>query len=465
MKHYDMIVTGGGIGGCEAAKIARKHKKQVLVIEKEHIGGTCLNSGCIPSKFYLSAAKENELMNRDIRLGLFQGEIKPQFHNIMEKQQETVALLRNFMTQELIEQQVDVIYGEARLVLTGKEKQVQVGDEFFTADYIILANGSMNQIPSFEEIEETRSSGFVLTNEEIFKKDHLSGKIVIIGGGVSGIEMAYILNEFGCKVMVLEAADQILKSVDETFAKTLYRLFRKKGIDIQLNCKVTDIIDGCVVYEQDGNEEVYECDNVYISIGRTGNLNGIPEAVRRTENQRFIQVNSFYETNIPGIYAIGDLNGKSMLAHSASHQAGVAVKHIISGDAVQQMTESECVTAQIIYTHPEVAYAGLTEEQAKDAGIGYKAIELPMNYSGRYVVENRETDRNGILKLLISDEDIIIGGGFISNYASEEITALAALINMSMTCDEVLNFKFPHPTESEVIKNCMERYKKEEDTE
>lgn len=456
MNKFDVIVIGGGIGGCEAAKNVAEYHKKVLLVEKEYVGGTCLNYGCIPSKFYLSVAKECEEMKHDIEAGLVQGTVKPQLNAIMEKQRKVVEQLRDGMTLELNTNNVEVIFGEAILDLTGNEKTVRIGEESFGADYVILANGSSNMIPLFDGITEDGMKKFVLTNREIFDMQQLSKKVVVIGGGVSGIEMAYILHEFGCQVMVLEAENRILKSIDGTLALQLQQLLRKKGINIILNCKVTDIVDGCVVYEQDGMEEVYECHHVYLSIGRKGNIETLPKELKRTKEQRFLEVDDRYRTNIPGVYAIGDINGKSMLAHSASMQAEIAVKDLYEKGFVAKKADA---IPRIIYTHPEVAYVGLTEEKAKAEGILYRVAELSMNYSGRYVIENREMTKYGMMKLLISEDEHILGGGMISCYASEMISTLATMINQSMTCEDVLQIVYPHPTEIEVIRDCIRKWK------
>lgn len=456
MKFFDVIVIGGGISGCEAAKKIAGYNKKVLLVEKEYIGGTCLNFGCIPSKFYLSVAKECEEIKHDIELGLIQGAVKPQLKSIMEKQHEVVEQLRNGMMLELNQNYVEIIFGEAELNLMGNEKQVQIGEDLFCADYIILANGSSSIIPSYDGIEESCMEKFVLTNREIFTMQQLLQKVVVIGGGVSGIEMAYILHELGSRVMVLEEADMILRAVDRTLAFELLQLLRKKGIDIILNCKVTDIVDGCVVFQKNEIEGVCECDGVYLSIGRKGNVEMLPEELKRTKDKRFLEVNDTYQTNIQGVYAIGDINGKSMLAHSASMQAEIAVEDIFEKEYIAQKKNA---IPQIIYTHPEVAYVGLTEEKAKAEGILYSVAELSMNYSGRYVIENREMTKHGMIKLIISDNETILGGGFISCYASELISTLATVINQSMTCDEILQMIHPHPTEIEVIRDCIKKWK------
>ena len=456
MKHFDVIVIGGGIGGCEAAKKAAEYSKKVLLVEKEYIGGTCLNYGCIPSKFYLSVAKECEEVRHDANLGLLHGEVKPQLKSVVEKQHEVVEQLRNGMISELNQKKVEVIFGEAVLNLEGNEKEVCVGEERFFSEYVILANGSSSMIPFCEGLTKDCMGDFVLTNREIFNMQQLSQKVVVIGGGVSGIEMAYVLHEFGCQVMVLEAADMILKSIDGALAFNQLQLLRKKGINIILNCKVIDIVDGCVVYEQDGNEEVYECNHVYLATGRKGNIDTLPQELQRTKEQRFLDVNDTYRTNIPGVYAIGDINGKSMLAHSASMQAEIAVKDICEKNFFVQKRQ---VIPQIIYTHPEVAFVGLTEEKAKEEGIRYSVAEMSMNYSGRYVIENRKMTKHGMIKLLISEEETILGGGFISCYASELIGTLATIMGQSMTCDDVLHMIYPHPTEIEIIRDCIKKWK------
>ena len=456
MKRFEVIVIGGGIGGCEAAKIAAKYDKKVLLVEREYIGGTCLNYGCIPSKFYLSMAKECEEIQQDIEAGMIQGTVKPQLGAIKEKQRNVVEQLRNGMLLELRANHVEVVFGEAILDLTGNEKIVRIKEESFEADHVILANGSSNRIPAFDGITEEDMGQFVLTNGEIFDRKDLSGKVVVIGGGVSGIEMAYILHEFGCQVMVLEAQDRILSTMDKTLALQLQQLLRQKGINMILNCKVKDLVDGCVIYEQDGKEEVYECHHVYLSIGRKGNVESLPKELKRTKAQSFLEVDDRYRTNVPGVYAIGDINGKSMLAYSAAMQAEIAVKDLYETGFEEKKTDA---IPQIIYTNPEVAYVGLTEEQAKAEGISYHVAELSMNYSGRYVIENREMKKHGMMKLLISEDEHILGGGMVSCYASEMISTLATMIHQSMTCEEVLQIVYPHPTEIEVIRDCIKKWK------
>lgn len=455
-KYYDLIIIGGGVAGSEAAEYAAGMGLSVMLVERDKIGGTCLNSGCIPSKYYLSIAHELESVRA--KKEIFSGEIALNFSSLVKQLKSVVNSLRDGVSSSLKSSNVEVLLGEAKINKLGEEIIITVNEEEFSAKDLILATGTETAMPAIEGIEDEIRNGFVHFNSSLFHMDNLPESIVIVGGGVSGIEMAYVFKEFGSEVTIVEATDRIVREFDYEISLDIKRILENKGIDIVLNSKVTDICEGSVFVDAMGEEKVIECDNVYMCIGRKINCTQMLQGLIPLNEKNFIWTDENYLTKAEHVYAIGDVNGKSLLAHSAIYQAQMAV------NAICGIENKQCsaIVPKIIYISPECIQVGETEESARAKKLCFETVSISMNYSGRYVANKGKMSSEGKIKLLIDRNDRIIGASMISCYASEIAMTLNLFISMGVTCDEILKYIFAHPTEGEIIRKCILLYKKRE---
>jgi dihydrolipoamide dehydrogenase len=453
-KYYDLIVIGGGVAGCEAAEYASSKGLSVLLIEKDKIGGTCLNSGCIPSKYYLSIA--HELGSIREKGKVFTGEIGLNYNSLVQQLKGLVDSLREGMKVSLKSSKVEVLMAEAKIKDLGKEIVITANEEEYFAKDLIIAAGTESAVPDIEGIEDEIQNGFVLTNSSLFQMDKLPESIVIVGGGVSGIEMAYAFNTFGSDVTIIEATDRILREFDYEISLDIKKGLEYKGIKFILNSRAKEICEGCVFVDAMGEEKVFECDKVYLCIGRKITCTEILQGLIPLNEKNFIGTDENYAAKAEHVYAIGDVNGKSLLAHSAIYQAQAAVNSICGFER----EPCSALVPKIIYISPECIQVGETEESAKVKKLSFETITVSMNYSGRYVATIGKMSSEGKLKLLIDKNHRIIGASMVSCYASEIAMTLNLFITCSTTCDEILKYVFAHPTEGEIIRKCILLYKK-----
>ena len=300
-------------------------------------------------------------------------------------------------------------------------------------------------------MKEGLESGFVVTNREILDWQQVPSQLVIIGGGVIGLEMASYFNTAGSKVTVVEMMNKIAGPMDAEISEILMKNYEKKGITFNLGCKVVGVENGKVLYEKDGKTLEVPADKVLLSIGRRAFTEGLGLETIGVETERGkIKTDERGRTNIAGVYATGDVNGTSMLAHTAYRETEVAVNDILG---VKDVMRYNAIPA-VIYTNPEVAGIGETEETAKAKGIDFEAVKLSMMYSGRYVAENEGGD--GIIKVLIHKKyRNVIGVHMIGNYSSEIIYGAATYIETEMPIDDIKQLVFPHPSVCEVIREAL----------
>ena len=448
---YDLIIIGGGPGGYMAAERAGGAGLKVLLIEERALGGVCLNEGCIPSKALLHSAKTYEYA-------------KSGFDNCIEiskppkLNQEAVIKRKNEVVNKLVSgvkalmkaNKVKVITGKAHIVNT---TTVEVGDETYTGSRLLIATGSVPIIPNFDGVKVGLMSGFLMTNREILDLESIPTSLVVIGGGVVGLEMASYFNSAGAKVTVIEMQDKIAGAMDTEISTLLMNSYKEKGIEFILNARVTQVKDRTVFYERlsDASPALIKADKVLLSIGRKPQIEdfGLENTGVLVENGA-ITTDSNGLTNIPNIYAVGDVNGKYMLAHAAYREAEVAVAHMLG----KRDTMRYDAVPTVIYTSPEVASVGETEESAKLRGLDTASVTVPMMYSGRYVAENTATD--GICKVVIDkNQRNIIGVHLYGSYASEIITSACMMIEMQMRVEDVQKYIFPHPTVSEILREAV----------
>lgn len=439
---YDLAIIGGGPGGYVAAERAANAGLKVVLFEKNELGGVCLNEGCIPTKALLCCAKTYDHAMHGKAFGVNAGEVSFDFAKMMERKTRVVRRLVGGVKAKMKGAEVEVIKGEAFIEgRTGNGVEITCGEEKYSAAQLLVCTGSSAAVPPIPGLAESEA---IVTNREILSLDERPEELVIIGGGVIGMEFASFFNSLGTKVTVIEMMTKILGNLDGEISSMLQGIYSRKGVNFKLGCKVTGIEGNAVVYETtEGTTERAIGDKILLSVGRKANLKGYGLENTGVEFDRGIKVDDHMRTNVPGIYAAGDVTGFSLLAHTASREAEVAVANILGGD--EKMSYN--AIPGVVYTNPEVAGVGLTEDRAEGAGI----LRLPMAYAGRFVAENE--DITGICKIIydISDRRVL-GLHMLGTPCSEIIQTGCLAIESGMTVEQLRKIVFPHPSVSEIIK-------------
>ena len=449
---HDVIVIGAGPGGYLAAERLGEAGKKVLLMEREHVGGVCLNEGCIPTKTFLYSAKLYDGAVHGDKYGIKAESISVDHSKVVKRKNTVVKKLVSGVKATLKAKKVETVMGNG--FVKGKKDgrfQVECAGNLYESEYLILATGSDSVKPPIPGVKEGLESGFVLTNREILDMTEVPKELVVIGGGVIGLEMASYFNSIGSKVTVVEMMDKIAGPTDIDLSVVLEYEYQKKGVTFNLNSRVTKVEDGYVFFEKDGKEEKVKADKVLLSIGRRANVKDMGfENINLYTEKGHIKVDDRMQTNVFGCYAVGDCNGGIMLAHTAYREAECAVNNIL-GETDMVRTDD---IPSVIYTNPEIASVGETEQSAKEKGLDVTVRSLPMQYSGRYVAENE--GGRGLIKIVVDNRwNTLIGVHIISNYASELILSAATMVEARFTVDEIKKIVFPHPTVGEIIKEAI----------
>ena len=449
---YDLIVIGGGPAGYLAAERAGHAGLNTLLIEKRFIGGVCLNEGCIPSKALLYSAKLYDGAAHGDKYGITVKDIKLDHKFVVNRKNKVVNTLVSGIKAKLKKNKVTVVMAEAKI--TGRTAEgftVAAGGETYVGSKLIISTGSVPVTPPIPGVKEGLESGFVVTNREILDWEEVPANLVIIGGGVIGLEMASYFNTAGSKVTVVEMMNKIAGPMDAEISDILMKNYEKKGITFNLGCKVVGVENGKVLYEKDGKTFDVAADKVLLSIGRRAFTEGLGLETIGVETERGkIKVDDHCRTSVAGVYASGDVNGTSMLAHTAYRETEVALNDILGKKDMMRYN----AIPSVIYTNPEVAAIGETEETAKAKGIDFEVVKLSMMYSGRYVAENEGGD--GIIKVLINKKyRNVIGIHMIGNHSSEIIYGGAVYIETEMPIDDIKQLVFPHPSVCEIIREAI----------
>ena len=437
---YDLIVIGAGPGGYEAAAHAGKMGKKVAVVEKQHIGGTCLNVGCIPTKAFLRSSRFYSECRHAADYGIRIGEPQFDMTAVLARKNRIVGTLTRGVDGLLKRAGVEVIRGHGRLA--GRDA-VRVGDTTYSARNILIATGSRPAAPPIAGIE----SPGILDSTSALDLSEIPSSIAIIGGSYIGLEFACFFGSVGSKVTVLEMLPQIAGSVDEEIAKRLHQALTKMGAEIKTSCQVM-AIDGSMVHYTGGS---LSAERVLNATGRVPVTDGLGlEETGVDFDRRGIRTSERGKTNIPGVWACGDVTGRLQLAHAATREGLVAVNNMFgAADRIRY----EAIPA-VIYTHPEVACVGKTERELKEQGIEYRSSKVPMAVSGRFLIEHEGA--SGFVKVLAGARyGEILGVHAIGDGASEFIAAAAAMIETEMSVSDVDRIVFPHPTISEALKQAV----------
>lgn len=453
MEMYDLVVIGGGPGGYLAAERAGHAGLKTLVAEKREFGGVCLNEGCVPSKTFLNSAKVLDYANHAEKYGVkVDGKTSVDQKFVVERKNGVVKMLTSGVKATLKKNKVTMKNAEA--VIEGKTDDgytVKIGDEKVTAKRLIIATGSMPVVPPITGLKENIAAGLVLTNREILDLEKIPESLVVIGGGVIGLEMASYFSSVGTKVTVVEMLDKIAGPTEKEISAILQKSLEKKGVVFNLGCKVTAIEKDGVVFERAGKSEKVIAEKVLLSIGRRAVTQGIGlENIGVNLERGAIVTDDTMRTNVANVYAVGDVNGKVMLAHTAYREAEVAVNNILGKKDKMRYN----VIPSVIYTNPEVGSVGEMEESAKAKGLNVKCVNIPLTYSGRYIAEN--TDLNGIIKIVVNkDTNTLIGAHVIGSYSGEYIVAVSAMIDLEVDIENIKKLVFPHPTVCEIVREAI----------
>lgn len=450
---HDLIVLGGGPGGYLAAERAGQAGLNTLLIEKNKVGGVCLNEGCIPSKTLLNSAKVFDHAKNGEHYGVAAENARIDQPAVIARKNKVVKTLVSGVSAALKAAKVTVKNGEG--IIQGRSADgvitVQVGDEKFESKRLIVATGSEVVVPPIPGVKEGLANGGVVTSREILDLERIPKTMTVVGGGVIGLEMAGYFAACGCKVSVVEMLDHIAGNADSEMSSLLQKAYEKRGIEFHLGCQVTGVKGGFVEFTNAGKADKVASEVTLMSVGRRAATKGIGlESIGVLTDRGKILTDARGRTNVPGVFAVGDANGVWMLAHAAYREAEVAVNTILGKRDIMRYD----AMPSVIYTTPEMAFVGETEETCKAKGIAYRKSVLPMSYSGRFLAETDGSE--GKIKLIVdSATNRMIGCHLLGNYASEIILAAGTMIETQMRVEDIKEIIFPHPTVGEIIREAI----------
>ncbi|HSE07751.1 MAG TPA: dihydrolipoyl dehydrogenase [Nocardioidaceae bacterium] len=453
-QHFDLLVLGAGPGGYVAAIRASQLGLKVGVVEKKYWGGVCLNVGCIPSKALLRNAELAHIITHEKDVFGIEGDATMSFattHKRSRSVSDSIVKGVHFLMKK---NKITEINGWG--TLTG-DKSIDVEDdngnvESYTCDNLIIATGATTRLVPGTELSER-----VVTYEEQILTDELPGSIVIAGSGAIGVEFAYVMKNFGVDVTIVEFLDRMVPTEDAEVSKELLRHYKKLGVNVMLSTKVESIDDSGekvkVTVSKDGEQQVIETDKVLQAIGFAPRLEGygLENTGVKTTERGAIAVDERGRTNIEGVYAIGDVTGKLMLAHTAEAMGIVAAETITGAETME--IEFDMIP-RATYCQPQIASFGYSEEQAKEKGYDVKTAKFPFSANGK---AKGLGDTNGFVKLVADAKyNEIIGAHMIGPDVTELLPALTLAQRWDLTADEVARNVFAHPTLSEAVKEAVE---------
>ncbi len=440
---YEIAVIGAGPGGYETAIKAAQLGKKTCIVEEKEFGGTCLNVGCIPTKVLIRTANlvsEIRDASKFAVEGVDPAAVSVDMKKLQQRKSGIVKTLTGGVRALLGGNRVAIEKGKAAFV---DAHTLSVGDKTITAENIIIATGSKVFMPPFIAIE---GDSRVITSDEALGLDSLPKRMAVIGGGVIGVEFAYLFSKLGVEVTVLELMDQILPMVDPEISSLARKSMEQGGVSFKLGAKVKTVKDNCVQFELDGKEEEIAADLVLMAVGRVPNTEGLnAEGIGLAFERKAIQTNERLQTNIPHIYAIGDVNGKVMLAHTASHEGMTALENICGGYAEMDYDK----IPSCIYITPEIASIGLTEAKAKEKAGKIKVGRFPFAANGKSLIEG---STEGMAKVILDEETgEILGVHLFGSHVTEMIGEISAAMASELTAEEVIGSIHPHPTVNEAV--------------
>lgn len=442
---FQLAIIGGGPAGYTAAEAAGKAGLSVVLFEKNSLGGVCLNEGCIPTKTLLYSAKVYDYAKHASKYAVTVPEASFDLGKIIARKQKVVRKLVLGIKAKLTAHGVNIVTGEATVV---DKHTVRCGEETYACDNLMLCTGSDAFVPPIPGVESVN----YWTHRDALNNKEVPASLTIVGGGVIGMEFASFFQSLGVQVTVIEMMDEILGGMDKELSALLRAEYAKKGIKFLLSTKVTGIAQieaGIAVsYENAEGTGAVTAEKLLMSVGRRPVTQGFGLenlGLEKTE-RRCIKVDEHLQTSVPGVYVCGDLNGVSLLAHTAVREAEVAVHHILGQDDAM----SYRAIPGVVYTNPEIAGVGMSEEALQAAGTAYRVVKLPMAYSGRFVAENEGV--NGVCKVLVAEDGTVLGAHLLGNPASELIVLAGIAIEDRRKLEDWKRYVFPHPTVGEIFR-------------
>ena len=454
---YFLAIIGGGPAGYTAAEKASKAGKDVVLFEQNALGGTCLNVGCIPTKSLLYGAKQYFNATHAQKYGVTAAQVAFDFGAMQKRKTIVVRKLVAGIKQRLNNEHCTVVSGKA-VVISHQPSVVslQCNGETYEAENLMICTGSTNFVPPIPGIKDNPA---VWDSTDALAAAELPKSIIIVGGGVIGMEFATLYHELGVPVTVIEAMSTILPNLDQEVVQVLLDKYRKAGINILTSTRV-ESIDGNTVKLSSSEllstlnpqPSTLSAERILVSVGRRANLQGL-EALNDIELERgAIKIDEFCKTNLPNVYACGDVTGKIMLAHVASRQAEVAVGRMLKEIPLQRIVYN--AIPSVVYTNPEIASVGITEAQAESMSIPVEVKKLPMTFSGRFMAENE--GETGLCKMIVDAKNhSVLGVHCIGNPCSEFISAASFAVRNGYTVPEFRQVVFPHPTVSEILHEIL----------
>lgn len=439
---YDFLILGGGPAGYLAAERAGAAGLDTALIEESELGGVCLNEGCIPTKTLLNSAKLYRNAKEGAPFGVHASGVTYNLGEIMAWKEKVVSAMVRGIGSQMKRYKVDVIRARGRFA--SKDTLVADGKEY-KGKNILIATGSSTAIPPIPGADNPK----VVTSKELLSVETMPSSLVVIGGGVIGMEFASFFSSMDVQVTVVEMMPEIIPFMEGEHAKMLRK--EMKEVVFHLGARVTRVEDGTVHFMKEGVDESVSGDLVLLSVGRRPNVKDMGfEAIGLDVGPKGVAVNDFMETNLPGVYAAGDVTRKSLLAHSAYRMGEVAVERIRGGQGRMRYN----AVPWAAYTYPEGAGCGITEAQAKEKGYAVKTASLSLRVNGRFLAENG--GKGGACKVVVDAErETLLGVHMLGGSCSEMMTAPAAIIEAELRLREIKEIIYTHPSVSEILKDTI----------
>ncbi|NLY45661.1 MAG: dihydrolipoyl dehydrogenase [Tissierella sp.] len=445
MDRYDIVVLGGGPGGYVAAIKAAQLGAKVAVVEKDRLGGVCLNWGCIPTKTMLVTAKHFKDILRAEEFGIKgidTSRVDIDWKSLLERKDTVVNRLVSGIEMLFKKNKIDFFDGMGTVI---NKNQIEVNGETINFDKLIIATGASSKYVDIPGVDEIIKSGKAMDNYGIFQLEDIPKEIVIIGANVYAIEFATLFNSIGSNVTLIHNGKQILPFIENELAKTLERQLKKDGVKVVSQASFKKVKNGEIIVEHKGKDKAFSGDKYMLFLGTQANLNGLENLNLKLGPKGFIETNDQMETSVDGVYAIGDVIGKYPLAHVASAEGIVAAENIMGMTSKLNYN----LVPSVVYSFPELASVGITEEEAKEQGLDFKVSKFPLMANGM-AIANGETV--GFVKI-ISDNEYgeIIGTHIMASHASDMISKAVALMQIEGTVYDLAKTIHPHPTFAEAM--------------